>query len=472
MSEVHPTESNRFERILERECEENSCVLAGKLAAASRSVRNSFEVPAGRVAIRDVAAGVLGPTLVSFSLWLLERAREQRLKTLFFLSRDGQVLHETIARIAGCLGMGIELKYMYSSRQAWVPGCITEINRKQLGWAFENTLFLSVRTQFNRLNLDPSTVQDVLIELGFPPEMWNENLVAGQRGRLQSALLEDSRLQEAIQKVIDESRELLLSYLKQENMLGTPDCALVDLGWYATTQRSLWRLFKEKAWLADDEADGICPAPLKGFYFALRGEMPATVAEGLDAEGFFLDEWHGRGMLDNDLPQLGAIMEAMFAADHGTLLRLQESGGRIVPILRTQTIPSLQEWGLDELRATIREIIDQCDLEGADLDGAACMRAVIHNLLKSFWFEPTHAEAEAWGCFPLGDKMGHIDEKVHMAESFSWRDIAGAWREGSIQLPYGCTWYHGCRTLTPKTKMLALTWAKHLSYVFKRVRRH
>lgn len=64
-----------------------------------------------------VGASVAGPQLVPYVAWLLKKAKDDELKRLYFLSRDGQILMQ----IAKILGTDIELKYLYASRAAWYP---------------------------------------------------------------------------------------------------------------------------------------------------------------------------------------------------------------------------------------------------------------------------------------------------------------------------------------------------------------
>jgi len=462
---------SRYEAILREHAVDSSNPLALELATASNRVRTAHqqECDLRKDAIRDVAAGVLAPALVAFSLWLLERAQSCNLRKLCFLSRDGQLLLDVTRQVAERLGIDIECTYVYSSRQSWVPGCITEISHEQLEWAFEDTLFLSVRTQLTRLNIDPFEVEWPLKKLDFPPAMWDVNLSGEQREKLQNALLNDKRIGAALNKSIANVRDLLLAYIEQEGLLSGMPCAIVDLGWHATTQKALARLlFAQKT---KQLAEGLgTDQVLNGFYFALRGSEPIKLRENIHAEGFFLDEWHNEGILENELPQLGTIMETACSANHDTVLRYRQENGRVVPVLRNLDMSSLDDWGLDVLRTTICETVAACEFSETTAAAAAlALRPVIHELLKTFWFAPRNREARIWGRFPIGDRMGHVDDDIFMAKPFGWRNFIPVLCKARIDLPNGCIWYWGCHKLTPKPVMLALRVTKKIGELIKKI---
>ncbi len=463
---------NRYEAILDGHAHDSACPLAAALAVASNRVRTAHreDCELRRRAIRDVAAGVLAPALIAFSLWLLDRAQSLKLRRLCFLSRDGQLLLNVTRQVADRLGIDIECAYVYSSRQSWVPGCMTEISYEQLEWAFEDTLFLSVRTQTGRLNIDPFEIEWPLKKIGFPPAKWDVDLSIEERRRLQHAMLNDERIVAALKKSIANSRHMLLGYIEQEKLLSNASCAMVDLGWHATTQKALARLlFEAKPSELTEKTDAL--RVLHGFYFALCGDAPKKLRDHIHAEGFFLDEWHDRGMVENDLPQLGTIMETACSANHDTVLRYRQENGRVVPVLRNMDMSSLEDWGLDVLRTSISETVAACDFSEVTADAAPALCPVIHELLKKFWFEPRSIEAKTWGRFPLGDRMGHVDGEIFMAKPFGWRSFIPALRRASIDLPHGCIWYWGCHKLTPKPMMFALRAIKKIGELIKKTTR-
>jgi hypothetical protein len=91
-----------------------------RLAAAAAIVRQEVQARSARDgAIRDVSAGVAGPFLTAYVLWLLFDAQARGIERLYFLSRDGEVLLGLADILAPRLGITIERRYLYASRRAW-----------------------------------------------------------------------------------------------------------------------------------------------------------------------------------------------------------------------------------------------------------------------------------------------------------------------------------------------------------------
>jgi predicted HAD superfamily hydrolase len=131
--------------------------LAARFADASRAARAVVDVGSEReAAIRDVAAGVAAPALVGFVIWIQEQARLRGLRRLRFLSRDGQVVHELMRRLAPVAGAGMDLEYVYSSRLTWSLAATQPEQRPETSWLFNSFV--------------KSNAADVCARLGLPFE--------------------------------------------------------------------------------------------------------------------------------------------------------------------------------------------------------------------------------------------------------------------------------------------------------------
>ena len=104
---------NRYERLAS-----TSSILAGAMRRAR--LANPETDPARRV-IWDTGCDIVGPMLFGFVHWCLEQARERGLRRLYFVARDGQLLHRIAQRLAPTWGFDIECRYLHGSRQAWHP---------------------------------------------------------------------------------------------------------------------------------------------------------------------------------------------------------------------------------------------------------------------------------------------------------------------------------------------------------------
>ena len=104
---------NRYERLAS-----TSSLLGGAMRRAR--LANTETDPARRV-IWDTSCDIVGPLLFGFVHWCLEQARERGLRRLYFVARDGQLLHRIAQRLAPAWDFNIECRYLHGSRQAWHP---------------------------------------------------------------------------------------------------------------------------------------------------------------------------------------------------------------------------------------------------------------------------------------------------------------------------------------------------------------
>jgi len=111
---------NRYEQIACGPCEHE--LWRSLVAGAMRRARlaNPETDPPRRV-IWDTGCDVVGPLLFGFVHWCLAQAVERGLRRLYFVARDGQLLHRIAERLAPAWGFDIECRYLHGSRQAWHP---------------------------------------------------------------------------------------------------------------------------------------------------------------------------------------------------------------------------------------------------------------------------------------------------------------------------------------------------------------
>ncbi|HET6255800.1 MAG TPA: HAD-IA family hydrolase [Puia sp.] len=178
-----------------------------------------------------------GPTLLAFTTWVAERAREENIAALYFLARDGDVLIR-----------------IYRLLQAWLPGdaaqgIYLEASRRSAGVAF-----IEHREQLNKL-LQPAYPAGALSEfvrvrLGIDLSAYPEiDVRAFGFADIHSAVSIPADL-EKIRRFathlltvcaphFQREKERSLGYLKQMGFFEAGDKAVVDIGYSGTLQRIL-----------------------------------------------------------------------------------------------------------------------------------------------------------------------------------------------------------------------------------------
>jgi FMN phosphatase YigB (HAD superfamily) len=436
---------NRYEQLLERHAWATEG-LTSTMAGASRLARLNTPVASVReAALRDVAAGVVAPTLAGFALWILYRALERGLKRLYFISRDGQILLEVTRRLAQSLDLPIEMRYLYGSRQAWNPPAIAEAAEEELAWVWDTTDFLSVRSLLARVGLAPQQIGEQLLAAGLKEVDWDRALSADERAALKR-LFRASEVQALILKRARQKRQVMLQYLEQEGVLDSDSWGLVDLGWYGSMQNAL----------AAVVADAGKTVPI-GLYSGLwKGDVPDRCAA--NREAYYFDERLGLGFIQA-VPDLIALMEAFCAADHGTVIDFTKGGqgGGIAPVLKEARNHRVIDWGLPLIRQTVACFIDHMLLGPENVDPWADVREAMTDVLRAFWLRPSYLEATAWASFPWEDGLGNETYWNQLAKPYSWKDVLKVVYTRKVQYHHRASWFAGSLALSRPAIRLAMT---------------
>ena len=394
--------------------------------------RRDLEVPAA-----DIAA----PALIGYALWILRTAQRRGLRTLFFLSREGQVLLDVARVLRDATGLDIDLRYLYVSRQSVNLAALEEPTRPELAWALTHAETNTLRTLLSRLRLHPEDLAPELDVLGLTTDDWDRVPDAGERARVLDALIQ-GELRPHLVRAVSEAREVATAYLRQEGFLGPAPCGIVDASGVGSQFKSLYRL-RELAGVGE-------PA---GFLF-VRSHDPYLAAEGgyLDARAPTIDVY-----LEDQVARLGCgtfpglpqLLEMFCAADHGTALSYQRSGNRVESVLASDDAPHLEAWGLSYVRRTMLDVTRALWLDEryVDLDGD--LRPAVRGVLQRFWSEPTLAEACAWGSYPIEATSGGGDTATPLAAAYTASEVGRAVLRGAVRDRAWFSWRDASNRLTP-----------------------
>lgn len=412
--------------------------LAAAFAGASRLARLSIPAETDQaLALRDVSAGVAAPLIVGFTLWALREASRLGLKRLYFVARDGQILHTIARQLAPRLGLDLDLRYLYGSRQAWILPGLNSADEEQLGRIFKSYDFFSVdhltiEGALSRVEVTPHEFAEPLARAGFHEADWRRPLRHAERQALRDLLLHDSAVGELIMRRAAAARELSLGYLRQEGMFENVPWALVDLGTGATLHRALSHLLEQAA-----------GPPVTSLYLGYTGgraDLPGRLLT------YYFDLPSRLGM--NEVPGLVTMIEMICSADHGTVLGYKSDAGGIRPALKEERNSAVLDWGYDLVRNTVSRFADELLLDSELVSPWADLRRAIAATLTLFWLSPTGAEAEAWGGFPFEDGWGQASYILRLGPPFRWRDLAHIVAQKDVR-HHRHTWKHGSLQRTP-----------------------
>jgi FMN phosphatase YigB (HAD superfamily) len=426
---------NRYEQKLESHSYATEG-LSSAMAGASRLVRLQVPVSSSKEeALRDVAAGVVAPTLVGYVLWILQQAQLMGLKRLYFVSRDGQVLLEIARRLVGKLNFSCELRYIYGSRLSWNLPAVVSLDQQQAlemlkrpSWILDGTSNLSIQDFLARVSIAPQEIRDSLAAVGFKEEDWSR-ILSPQEVQALHPVLDKREVSELILQKAVQKQQVLMKYLSQEGVLDSIPKGLVDVGWFGSSYDSLAALVNANGSTLD-----------VGLFYGLKSNSKGNQSDS--KKGYFFDQRTRTGFKDV-LPELGIVPLEMFcSADHGTVLGFMEEGDQVRPVFKEERNQRIIDWGLPLVRKAVYSFTENLLLDPNLVNPWADVREASADVLQSFWLNPSYTEAKAWGDFPW--EAGHSENTNSLAQSYSWINVAksfltarfaynqGLWFEGSI----------------------------------------
>jgi predicted HAD superfamily hydrolase len=417
--------------------------MSGLLAGCSRLARlGNTEGNRQHQKLREIAAGTAGPFLSAFVLWVLQAAKSQGLKRLYFISRDGFILLKIAKELAASVDPNIELRYLYGSRQAWHFPASRGNGLESASWVWEWTTSYSVATVLGRVGLTPEAVGTLLKGEGIPTAAWNGPMSQENEAKLKKIFL-DPEFKGFLQREAQNQRELFVSYLKQEGLFSGTDHAIVDVGWNGNLQDSLGLILEQEGY-----------PPVSGFYVGLK--YRGNREEKGKRLAYLFDLRHDpRWRLP--IPQPQSCIETFCAANHGSTLQYSAETDSIAAVLQVWDTGPMRKWGLEVLQTVVTEYAAELARFLSSMDNLDIHPLLAARSLALTWSNPTLEEAGCLGSFPFVDDQTGTGAKP-LAQSLPWRHFARI-VQSKYSKSYRVIWMEGCLRLTPEPRSWLLRFA-------------
>jgi predicted HAD superfamily hydrolase len=418
----------------------------GLLAGCSRLARlGNTELTRQHQILREIAACAAGPFLCAFVLWVLQSAKAQRLKRLYFISRDGFILLKVAKELAGSVDPTIELRYLYGSRQAWHFPASRGMGLEKAAWVWQWTTSYSVATVLSRVGLTSEAVCSLLENGGISPDVWNEPMSQEDEVKLKKVFL-NPEFKTSLLREAQKQRLLFVEYLKQEGLFSGTEYAIVDVGWHGNLQDSLNVILEQEGYRA-----------VSGFYIGLnyRGNRE----EKGERKAYLFDLRHDpKWRLP--IPQPQSCLEAFCTANHGSTLRYRVEGVSIAPVLQTWDAGPLRAWGLEVFQTVVTAYATELSkvlswMENLNIDPLLAARS-----LALTWSNPTLEEAGCLGSFPFVEDQVGTGAKP-LARPLPWQHFTRVIRP-KYSKSYRVIWMEGCLRLTPEPRSSLLRLANYV----------
>ncbi|MBC7745505.1 MAG: hypothetical protein H7096_10410, partial [Flavobacterium sp.] len=314
------THLNRFEKAILRIPSERPWI-ASQIAGISRATRLGFEGHERVQASADIASSVIAPLLTGFVFWVLEDAKKRGLERLYFVARDGQILHKIAQALVKESG-GPEVHYLYGSRQAWYLPSAFKVNQEELEFVLFTGQSSAPRHNLKRIKLTPEEFEQPLKRYGFLPESWDRQLRDDEVDQFWN-FIKDPEVASVILQKAKDARELALAYFKQEGLLKDDKWAIVDVGWTLRTQGSFKKIL-----------NSALQSHTLGYYLGICKARFSALSYG-QGRGYLLEE--AEDEMNSEMLSLfqnkGLIDQVFTMADHGSTKGYVLSGNQVLPDL-------------------------------------------------------------------------------------------------------------------------------------------
>jgi FMN phosphatase YigB (HAD superfamily) len=446
---------NRYERALEeRRCESHG--LTSVLAGASRLARLHGLEMGEREVMTNVLAGVAGPLLCGFTAWLMQRSQSAGIQRLYFLSREGQLLHELASILNERLNLGLDLRYLYVSRQALNLALLTDPSETNLAFALTSTGSYSLCAILERIGLAPTDIEAELNEIGLGSGCWGSKLSATQYDRLLT-LFQDGKARKMLITRAAEARVLVERYLEAEGLFEDLPIGLVDNTGVGSQLRTLNLLRNARVSAGTD-----------GFLVIRNWRKTLDHAGFPPVHGYLADHYLNRGY--GALPGVVQMLEIFSRADHGMVVGYRSADGAVKPVLRDR-VDLGEEWDVARMRSVLR-IFTREFVDGANaLADGRDARAGLLAAFRAFWDDPTREEAEFWGGFPFERGSGSEHGVTDLAPRWGFSDVLARASGSNPQSVPWFTWRVGSERRSPPRVQAFLQLARLLKRALAKARR-
>lgn len=377
------TQLNRYEKAWQRHSAATGG-LSSLAAGASRLTRLGIDAAPADRAIVDVAAGVAGPILAAYVLWVLRSASAEGIRRLYFLARDGEILYLIAQRLREKLSLDIDLRYLYGSRSVYHRSALATGDIAEATWAWRAMYRLRAVDVLNRLGLDDDTARTELARLGIDP-------AAPVTDDLVDRITGDDAVRTTVRHTATGLLERVHAYLRQEGLCDGTAYAIVDTGWAGRIARAL-----------EDALPPDATPMRRGYFFGYMSRTDGYHSPEV-LRGYLFDEVAGTGFA-GEFAQAYGPLETFAVANHGMTVDFIVDDS-VEPVLASDTNPALADWPWELYRHTLLEFVDEWVLDADLANTAADLRPAVAEVLEEFWSHPTRDEARAWGAFVYEDDV-------------------------------------------------------------------
>jgi FMN phosphatase YigB (HAD superfamily) len=395
--------------------------LSSAIAGAARAARLEYagSCPAG---IRTAATSVAGPLLTAYVFWVLLDVIKRGGRTIYFLARDGQILHRICERLINYLKVDVESRYLLGSRRAFFLAALPQDLEGAITSAFALAPNETVPSVLISLGFEATDCTSIISEAGVSAAQLAGMISESGLGAILARLSNIPQRAAGLTSRIATAKAATLQYFAQEGLFASEIAYVADLGWHGNLQLRMQRIIADQT-------------KVFGYYVRLYS-APNEVADAVRT--WTVDDW----------PR-AALLEVFTLADHTSAHGFQLDCGK-----KAACIPPLEEatdlvaWGVrhqqelvDLFVHNLLQAVDPSVYEAEHL--AAALKESGVAAFTDFVRFPTRAEGAAYGGIALAGDQNHLDveeiapvisnlDAVRMLGNRGARRARTDWFQGSL----------------------------------------
>lgn len=279
--------------------------------------------------------------LASYVLWTLNDAVSKKIKTLYFVSREGYILKKLADIFVEQFNLDVICKYLYCSARSLQIPAYHLMGDEKYELLFKGGYGISPYVIAERALLTQKEREQVYNDICFDPENEHTHFSLSGRKRFAARLLHSSIFKELLEEKSKNAYENATSYLAQEGLTSGGSFALVRLGFDVELQKTIGRLLKSRGYSGE----------IKTYYFGLYDSL--AVASQLTANSFYFNSTTSpwiKAKLNSTL------LTAICRAPHTETMSYAQRFGEFSPLLVKKENESEGAYG--EVEKLHRELLD------------------------------------------------------------------------------------------------------------------
>lgn len=382
----------------------------------------------------DIVLGAIAPLFVPFVSWIFRDARERGIHKLYFLARDGYVLHE-IAKIIGVNYPEIKYHYLYGSRRAFYLAGVKEASEEELKWVFPLVAGKSPRQMLRRINADESVILSAMQNRGLGEQYLQTPLTEAGYAEFIALLSEPESKKQLLQKAA-EQRQMVRAYFRQVGLSGDDKTGIVDIGWSRFCQHAVNVILE--------------PNKVFGYFFGVFEQRMRIQDAGPYAAAFYPEEFYSDDCNKNLLKhEFLPILEQFFTLnDQRSTIGFAMEGSTVVPVFEEKaSAEPYQQRYYETHIALIREFARAyLRFDTMIQYPESLVRNCGYRSVTMLMTSPTAAEAAIFDKFMVDNGLGDpiplvkkisVRQFIQKATSSAAGNAEYVWPEGTIVHSFG-----------------------------------